>query len=233
MSTGWRAAAHARLGRAAAASRSISSKLSITISPTPTLQRHAAARPRTWRCRAGRSARARSPPSSARCSSPPEATSHHSPSCANSASTAVQGKAFEANTTWKSSWPVPRAGLHERAGARAQVVLGDDVGRRAELARELDRVAAADLEAAALVQAAAEREDVGEARAGGHRRDYRLPAERRRRAVSAQAVLGRSAATMPPRRAISDEPHRRRSRSARRSRAAARSAPRRPRCCGG
>ena len=45
--------------------------------------------------------------------------------------------------------------VEERAGAGAQVVLGHDVRRRAELARELDRVAAADLEAAALVDAGA------------------------------------------------------------------------------
>ena len=63
-----------------------------------------------------------------------------------------------------------RAGLHEGARARAQVVLGDHVGGRAELARQLDRVAAADLQAAALVQAAAEGKDVRETRAGGHRR---------------------------------------------------------------
>ena len=47
----------------------------------------------------------------------------------------------------------------ESAGAGAQVVLGDDIGGRAELAGQLERVAAADLEAAALVEAAAERED--------------------------------------------------------------------------
>ena len=57
----------------------------------------------------------------------------------------------------------PRAGLDERARARAQVILGDDVGGRAELARQLDHVAAADLQAAALVEPAAERVDVREA----------------------------------------------------------------------
>ena len=60
------------------------------------------------------------------------------------------------------------AGLQERPRPRAQVVLGDHVGGRAELARQLDRVAAADLETAALVEAAAERKDGGEARPGGH-----------------------------------------------------------------
>ena len=48
--------------------------------------------------------------------------------------------------------------VEEGAGAGAQVLLGDDVGGRAELARELDRVAAADLEPPLLVEAAAERE---------------------------------------------------------------------------
>ena len=46
------------------------------------------------------------------------------------------------------------------AGTGAQVVLGDDERRRAELVRELDRVAAADLEVAAVVDAAADRIDV-------------------------------------------------------------------------
>ncbi len=50
-------------------------------------------------------------------------------------------------------------GADEGAGAGAQVLLGDDVGRRAELAGELERVAAADLEDAALVQAAAQGKD--------------------------------------------------------------------------
>ena len=59
----------------------------------------------------------------------------------------MHGNALEAKTT---STVVAARGerLAERARPRAQVVLGDDVGRRAELARELERVAAADLEAA-------------------------------------------------------------------------------------
>ena len=85
-------------------------------------------------------------------------------------STAVQGNALEANTTSKSSWPAAAHRLDERARARAQVVLGDDVGGRAELARELDRVAAADLEVAALVHAAAERKHVRKTRRRSHRR---------------------------------------------------------------
>ena len=47
----------------------------------------------------------------------------------------------------------------DRAGAGAHVVLRVDVGGRAELGRELDHVAAADLESAALVDAAAQRID--------------------------------------------------------------------------
>jgi hypothetical protein len=51
-------------------------------------------------------------------------------------------------------------GVEVRAGARAHVVLGVDVRGRAELAGELDDVAAADLEPALLVQARAQGEDV-------------------------------------------------------------------------
>ena len=67
----------------------------------------------------------------------------------------MQGNAFDANTTWKSPWSVA-PGLRERAGAGAQVVLGHDVGRGAELPGQLDRVAAAHLQPAALVQPAAQ-----------------------------------------------------------------------------
>ena len=49
-------------------------------------------------------------------------------------------------------------GIDVLARAGAHVVLGVDVRRRAELARELDHVAAADLEPARLVQARAERD---------------------------------------------------------------------------
>ena len=55
-----------------------------------------------------------------------------------------------------------REAVDAGAGASAQVVLGDDVGGRAELRGQLDRVAAADLEVPALVDAAAERIDVRE-----------------------------------------------------------------------
>ena len=84
-------------------------------------------------------------------------------------STAVQGKALDAKWTSTSS-AVGGEGRAERARPRAQVVLGDDVGRRAELARELDEVAAADLQPAALVDAAAQREHVRDLLRHGHRR---------------------------------------------------------------
>ena len=83
------------------------------------------------------------------------------------------------------------AGVEESAGAGAQVVLGDDVGGRAELARELDRVAAAHLEPAALVEAAAERECAW-------REPCRWPS-RAGLSPETHAGVGRSAAT-PPRR---------------------------------
>ncbi len=166
---------------------------------------------------------------SARCSSPPEATSHHSPSCGEQLSTAVQGKALEANTTWKSSWPASRPASQERAGAGAQVVLGDDVGRRPELARQLDRVAAADLEPPALVQAAAEGEDaatglVSVAIAGGiiaarlQARPSRRSGRRRRPATRAAAPTASWHRPMHQHDALE---LRRRQPS------------RRPRCCGG
>ena len=88
---------------------------------------------------------------SASASSPPEATSQASPSSASSRYTAVQGNALEANSTSTSRWRA--ATLDERARSLADVLLDDDVGRRAELARQLDRVAAAELQVAARVDA--------------------------------------------------------------------------------
>ncbi len=58
--------------------------------------------------------------------------------------------------------------LHERPRPGADVVLGDDVRRSAELARELDCVAASDLEPSALVDSRPERIDVRESRGRGH-----------------------------------------------------------------
>ena len=79
ISTAWRTPRSAAI----CSSRSISSKLSSTIVPDAGVERLAQLGVATWRCRAGRSARGRSPPRSARCSSPPEATSHASPSSAS------------------------------------------------------------------------------------------------------------------------------------------------------
>ena len=57
----------------------------------------------------------------------------------------MQGNALEAKTTS----PSPIA-ARELAGAAAQIVLGDDVQRRAELGGELGRVTTADEQAAAI-----------------------------------------------------------------------------------
>ena len=133
----------ARPRRPGAPAASISSKLSITIKPTPALAApsRSSASDLALPCSTIRSGA--KPAFSARCSSP--AGGHVAPQALlreQARARRVQGKALEANTTSKSSCPVSRAGLHERARAGAQVVLGDDVGGRAELARELDRVAA-------------------------------------------------------------------------------------------
>ena len=129
----------------------------------------------TWRCRAAPGARRGKPALSARCSSPPEATSHHRPSCANSSSTALQGNALEANTTSQLVVAGLPGGRQEGPRPGAQVLLGDHVGGRPELACQLDQVAAADLQAAVLVDAAAQGKDLGYGRAAGHRRaDYRF-----------------------------------------------------------
>src|ERR1700742_4381138 len=53
----------------------------------------------------------------------------------------------------------PLEGLAVGAGAGADVVLGVDVGGRAELFGQLDHIAASDLEVTALVDAAARRID--------------------------------------------------------------------------
>ena len=108
------------------------------------------------------------PPARAR-SSPPEATSQPIPS---SAEQPVDGGAGE-RLGGEDDLEVVGAGrerLHEGPRSRAHVVLGDDVSRRAELARELDRVAAADLQPPGLAHAAAHRVDVRELLRCGHRR---------------------------------------------------------------
>jgi hypothetical protein len=65
--------------------------------------------------------------------------------------------------------------IDERARPGTQVVLDDDVGRGPELPRQLERIAAAELEAAALVDACPEREQIrerwGERRLHGDRKD--------------------------------------------------------------
>jgi hypothetical protein len=53
-------------------------------------------------------------------------------------------------------------GVDERARPGADVVLDDDIGGRAELARELDGVAAAELEVPGIGDPAAEGVDVAE-----------------------------------------------------------------------
>ncbi len=60
-------------------------------------------------------------------------------------------------------------GIRERPGTGAEIVLGDDVGRRPELGGELQRVAAAELEAAAPVQVGAEGVGGGQLSHGDHR----------------------------------------------------------------
>lgn len=53
-----------------------------------------------------------------------------------------------------------RASGAERPRAGPQIVLGDDIGGSAELARKLDQVAAAHLQAPPLVDAAGKGKDV-------------------------------------------------------------------------
>ncbi len=121
----------------------------------------------------------------ARCSSPAEATSQPRPSCSNSAITAVAGKAFDANSTSKSSCPAARkASMNERARARrsSSATMYAGVPKRSASSMH---VAAADLQAAVRVDAAAERVDVREGLHRGHRAsDYR---GRARRPSSARA----------------------------------------------
>ena len=99
-------------------SRSISSKLSTTISPTPR-PAPCRARSRTWRCRGARSAPGESPPRAPGEARRPRPRRTTGPPARTARSTAVQGKALEANTTWKSSWPASRpACTNARARAR-------------------------------------------------------------------------------------------------------------------
>ena len=129
----------------------------------------ARSRRRTWRCRGRRSRSGSKPARNARCSSPAEATSQPRPSSARIRRIGGAGKAFDANTHAGVGVPGLESAA-ERARTGAQVVLGDDVRGRAELARELERVAAAYLQAPAIVDPAAERIDVGELLGRRHRR---------------------------------------------------------------
>ena len=92
----------------------------------------------------------------------------------------MHGNALDANSTSPGRRGARPARPRTARARGAQVVLGDDVGRRAELARQLDRVAAAHLEPAGLVEAAAEGISGGE-RGGGHGRPLSgaRPAHRR------------------------------------------------------
>ena len=90
------------------------------------------------------------PAFSARCSSPAEATSTPRPSSAKIRSTAVQGKRLGREQHARAPAVVGGHRAHELARPGAQVVLGHDVGRRAVLAGELERVAAADRQAAVV-----------------------------------------------------------------------------------
>ena len=75
--------------------------------------------------------------------------------------------------------------LRESSAASPQVILGHHIGRRAELAGQLDRVAPAHLDVTALVEAAPQGEHVRKARPSGH--------------VEIMALhLGRNFARMPP-----------------------------------
>ena len=72
---------------------------------------------------------------------------HRQPLLGEQAQAAVHGNALLAYTTSKRSVRSPKARM-KRAGALAHVVLGVHVGGRAELAGQLDHVAAADLQPA-------------------------------------------------------------------------------------
>ena len=232
-----------RRGRRARSSLSRSSKLSTTTSPMPGVERLAqlglALGVAVQVDPLGRRRR----PCSASASSPPEATSQPRPSSANSRRTAVHGNAFVAKTSDVRSCERSNAARNARARA-AQVVLGDDVGGRAELAGELERVAAADLQAPALVEGGADRVDVRELLGhDGHggqrvcRRNLRTvsidPPELGRRDGLAYALFARGAAGRGrdhPRRGLGEgEPLRLRPQAARARLAAVLLRPARPR----
>ena len=189
MSTGCgRRGRRARPRRCSSRSRSISSRLSITISPTRSAQRR-----RELGLGLGvavhHDALGRKAGASARCSSPPEATSHHSPSCGEQLEHRGAGEGLGGEHDREVLVAAARpAATKARARARRSSS-ATTIGRRAELVRELDHVAAADLEMAVLVEAAAERIDVREAVAVAMTGDYRGPrgrSDERRQAALAQ-----------------------------------------------
>ena len=139
-----------RTGRARR--RSISSNESTTMCPTPLSTRNRA-RPETCCCRACRAARPRSrrpAPGAARLlrPRPPRGPPTEQPVRRRAGRPCSRRSPRSARCRAK--------GLDESSRPRAHVVLGVHVGRRAELARQLERIAAADLKRAALVQARAE-----------------------------------------------------------------------------
>ncbi len=90
----------------------------------------------------------------------------------------IDGRAWE-RLGAKQNRPVAVARgerVRERPSPGPQVVLGHDVGGRAELPNQLDGVAAADLQAPPLIDAGAERIDVRELGGGkAHAGDHAMP----------------------------------------------------------
>ena len=97
-----------------------------------------AARRRTWRCRAGGSARGRSRPPARGAARRRRRRRSRGPPRRRARRTAVHGKRLGREQDLAVVGARPRRPRRNGAGAGAQVVLGDDVGGRAELARELD-----------------------------------------------------------------------------------------------
>ena len=134
----------------------------------PGAQRLAQLAARTWRCRAGRSAPGSKPPPA------PARARRRRRHRRRAPPPRARGRPPCTGTPWRRTARrcrgAVRADRAERAGASAQIVLGDHVRGGAELRRELERVAATELQVAALVDPAAERVDVREVGgAGAHR----------------------------------------------------------------
>ena len=170
------------------------------------------------------------PALSAMASSPPEATSQARPSSLQDA----QHRRARERLGGEVDLEVLAArgvGGDEGPRALAHVVLDDDVGRRAELARQLDRVASAQLEVPGLGDPAAEWIDVAELGRHGARKATFARSLRKRSGRARTTSLTRStphdAAARPPRRdrraprALGGDPARRRLARQRRRRPAA------------